>query len=207
MPPQNPNFPGELGSIPYSQIIGGPLNAAVEANAQASETAAKFIQDVGFQKDNSMSSGEKPVYVEFHYKKQVMDESSGQTTEKEFSLQVPFLLLVNVPYFEVSNVTIDFHVRLNSVEKYATSSKFNVESEVKGKQGWFTGNVKWRVSASYQRQKSQSQKIERTYDQNVHVVAEGVGPPKGVDTLFKVLEETITETPANGGGGGGGGGP
>lgn len=26
----NPNFPGELGSIPYSTIIGGPLNAAVE---------------------------------------------------------------------------------------------------------------------------------------------------------------------------------
>ncbi|MFP4217879.1 MAG: DUF2589 domain-containing protein [Salinarchaeum sp.] len=35
--------------MPYNSIIGGPLNAAVEADAEASQTAAKFIDDVGFQ--------------------------------------------------------------------------------------------------------------------------------------------------------------
>lgn len=109
-------------------------------------------------------------------------------------MRVPLLLLVNIPYFEVSRVTVDFNVKLNSVQTYATSSKFDIDSEVKGKQGWFTGNVKWKVSASYQKQKSQSQKIERTYDQSVHVEAESVEPPTGVTRVFDVLEETITET-------------
>lgn len=191
----NPNFPGELGSIPYETIIGGPLNAAVEANADASMTAAKFIQDVGFQEaDDGWESSRKPVYVTFSYKKTVIDDESGAESTKEFEMRVPLLLLVNIPYFEVSRVTVDFNVKLNSVQTYATSSKFDIDSEVKGKQGWFTGNVKWKVSASYQKQKSQSQKIERTYDQSVHVEAESVEPPTGVTRVFDVLEETITET-------------
>lgn len=191
----NPNFPGELGSIPYETIIGGPLNAAVEANADASMTAAKFIQDVGFQEaDDGWESSRKPVYVTFSYKKTVIDDESGAESTKEFEMRVPLLLLVNIPYFEVSRVTVDFNVKLNSVQTYATSSKFDIDSEVKGKQGWFTGNVKWKVSASYQKQRSQSQKIERTYDQSVHVEAESVEPPTGVTRVFDVLEETITET-------------
>ncbi|WP_049937508.1 DUF2589 domain-containing protein [Haloplanus natans] len=191
----NPNFPGELGSIPYGTIIGGPLNAAVEANADASMTAAKFIQDVGFQDAaDDWESSRKPVYVTFSYKKTVIDDESGAESTKEFEMRVPLLLLVNIPYFEVSRVTVDFNVKLNSVQTYATSSKFDIDSEVKGKQGWFTGNVKWKVSASYQKQKSQSQKIERTYDQSVHVEAESVEPPTGVTRVFDVLEETITET-------------
>jgi hypothetical protein len=191
----NPNFPGELGSIPYETIIGGPLNAAVEANADASMTAAKFIQDVGFQEaDDDWESSRKPVYVTFSYKKTVIDDESGAESTKEFEMRVPLLLLVNIPYFEVSRVTVDFNVKLNSVQTYATSSKFDIDSEVKGKQGWFTGNVKWKVSASYQKQRSQSQKIERTYDQSVHVEAESVEPPTGVTRVFDVLEGTITET-------------
>ena len=200
----NPNFPGELGSIPYGAVIGGPLNAAVEANAEASMTAAKFIQDVGFeQSDDGWESEDKPIYVTFHYKKEVVDPESGESSEEEFDLKIPLLLLLNIPYFEVSKVTIDFNVKLNSIEKFATSSKFNVESEVKGKQGWLTGNVKWRVGVSYQRQKSQSQKIERQYDQNVHVEALGVDPPEGVTRLFDILEGTITEGATGSSGGGG----
>lgn len=195
----NPNFPGELGSIPYSSIIGGPLNAAVEANADASMTAAKFIQDVGFQEaEDDWEATRRPVYVTFSYKKKVIDEESGEETTKEFEMKVPLLLLVNIPYFEVSNVTIDFNVKLNSVQTFESSSQFDVESEVKGKQGWFTGNVKWKVNASYQKQKSQSQKIERTYDQRVHVEAESVEPPTGVTRVFDVLEETISETASTG---------
>jgi hypothetical protein len=195
----NPNFPGELGSIPYSSIIGGPLNAAVEANADASMTAAKFIQDVGFEEaDDDWDASRRPVYVTFSYKKTVLDDTTGSETTKEFEMKVPLLLLVNIPYFEVSNVTVDFHVKLNSVQTYATSSQFDIESEVKGKQGWFTGNVKWKVSASYQKQKSQSQKIERTYDQQVHVAAESVEPPTGVTRVFDVLEETISESSSDG---------
>ncbi|MEF8825922.1 MAG: DUF2589 domain-containing protein [Halapricum sp.] len=192
----NPNFPGELGSIPYNTIIGGPLNAAVEANAEASMTAAKFIQDVGFQDTETSGdwdASKKPVYVTFSYKKEVIDDTSGSAETKEFEMRVPLLLLVSIPYFEVSNVTIDFNVKLNSVQKFATSNQFNVDSEVKGKQGWFTGNVKWKVSASYQRKSSRSQEVERTYDQSVHVEAESVEPPTGVERVFDVLEETITE--------------
>ncbi|MFB6162575.1 MAG: DUF2589 domain-containing protein [Halococcoides sp.] len=192
----NPNFPAELGSLPYESIIGGPLDAAVEANARASMTAAKFIQDVGFEEANNWNSGRKPVYVEFSYKKDVLDETTGEKTTKELKLRVPLLLLINIPYFEVSNVTIDFNVTLKSVQTYTTSSQFNVESTVKGKQGWLTGNVKWKVSASYQKKTSRSKSVQRSYDQTVHVEAKSVEPPSGVTRVFDILEQTITEKEA-----------
>lgn len=189
----NPNFPAELGNIPYESVIGGPLNAAVEANARASMTAAKFIQDVGF---TTVDGNEEPVMVTFEYEKQVIDDATGEETTERFRMTVPLLLLVHVPYFEVSQVTIDFHAKLNSIQKYSVSNKFNVDSSVKGKQGWFLGNVKWSVNVSYQRQAHRSQKIERTYDQKVHVEAESIDAPEGVKKLLGVLEETISEEEA-----------
>jgi len=194
----NPNFPGELGSIPYRDVIGGPLNAAVEANAEASMTAAKFIQDVGFEAATDGTSPEQPVYITFNYKKESID-ADGVSTQQEFNMKVPLLLLLHVPYFEVSNVTIDFHVKLNSIEKYATSDKFDINAEIKGKQGWFTGNIKWKVSTSYQRQSSHSQQVQRTYDQSVHVEAQSIDAPEGVTRLLDVLQQTITENTADGG--------
>lgn len=198
----NPNFPAELGNIPYESVIGGPLNAAVEANARASMTAAQFIRTVGFTTDDS--GNEVPVMVEFNYEKQVIDANGNETTER-FNMTVPLLLLTHVPYFEVDNVTIDFHAKLNSLQKYATSSEFAVDSSIKGKQGWLTGHVKFSVNVSYQRQSHRQQQIERTYDQQVHVEAGSIESPEGVKKLLGVLEETITEEPAGPGGGGGGG--
>jgi hypothetical protein len=204
----NPNFPAELGNIPYQSIIGGPLIAAVKANTDASEAAAQFIKDVGFTEGEN---GEKsPRMVEFSYEKEVIDEESGDSTLKSHTITIPFLLLTNVPYFEVEQVTVDFNVKLNSLQTYEVSDEFNLEVENKGKQGWFTGRTEWSVNSSYQRKSSRSQEVERTYDQQVHVQAGSVEAPEGVKKLLGVLEQTIVEVPegsaTNGGNGGNGAG-
>jgi len=189
----NPNFPAELGNIPYQSIIGGPLTAAVKANTDASEAAAQFIKEVGFTEDEN---GEKsPRMVEFSYEKEVIDEESGESTLKSHTITIPFLLLTNVPYFEVEQVTVDFNVKLNSIQTYEASDEFNLDVENKGKQGWFTGRTEWSVNSSYQRKTSRSQEVERTYDQQVHVEAGSVEAPEGVKKLLGVLEQTIVEVP------------
>lgn len=192
----NPNFPAELGSIPYEAVIGGPLNAAVEANAQASQVATQFISDVGFVTDEVEGTTE-PVMVTFSYEKTVVDDEGNESTES-FDLSVPLLLMLHVPYFEVEEVTIDFNVRLNSVQTFAASSKFNIDSSASGSVGFLFGRAKFSVNTSYQRQTSRGEKVERTYEQKVHVRAGSIEAPEGVKKLLGVLEEVITEEPQAG---------
>lgn len=192
---QEPNFPTEMGNIPYDEIIGAPLNAAVDANTRASETAADFIQDVAFEPSDGFSvfsDGRKPRYVTFNYKKDTVDDS-GNVSEEEFELRIPLLLLLHVPYFEVETVTIDFNVKLNSVRKRA------IEEDGGGGATLGAGLPFFTVSGSYKRTDKRSQTVERTYDQSVHVEAGSIEPPEGVTRLLDVLEQTITEDTGNGG--------
>jgi len=181
------DFPDELGNIPYSKIIGGPLNAAVEANAEASQTAADFIQDVGFTDGDGtgpFDDEREPVYVTFHYTKETRADEGGFSEEK-FEMKVPLLLLLHIPYFEVETVTVDFNVKLNSVEKKSTEQDIGVG-------GGFAGGGFF-VRGSYQRTDKHDQKVQRSYDQSVHVEAGSIEPPAGVTRVFDVLEQTITE--------------
>jgi hypothetical protein len=185
-----PDFPSEMKNIPYEEIIGGPLNAAVDANAEASRTAANFIQNVAFKSSDSgfsvFSDAKEPRYVTFNYHKQTTVDESGNPQEEEFELKVPLLLLLHVPYFEVSRVTIDFNVKLNSIHKRMVSESGGGGLSVPTP--WFS------VSGSYQRTDKRSEKIQRSYDQSVHVEAGSIEPPEGVTRILDVLEQTITET-------------
>ncbi len=189
---QEPNFPTEMGNIPYDEIIGAPLNAAVDANTRASETAADFILNVAFEEADDFSifsNAKEPVTVTFNYRKETVDEN-GDTQEEEFEMKVPLLLLLHVPYFEVEQVTIDFNVKLNSVRKRSIEE----DGGIGGGGGLFGGIGFFNVSGSYQKTDKRGQEIERTYDQQVHVEAGSIEPPEGVTRILDVLEQTITET-------------
>jgi hypothetical protein len=55
----------ELASLDFGNLIGGPLNAVITAQAKAAESTANFIKTVGFDADN------KPIYVDFKYPKEI----------------------------------------------------------------------------------------------------------------------------------------
>ena len=71
----------ELASIDFASMLGGPLIAAVNAQAQAAMSAVNFIKEVGFKK-LPVSAGEDgqdpenaqtgdPIYVTFKYPKEL----------------------------------------------------------------------------------------------------------------------------------------
>ena len=48
-----PNYGNEIASISLGSIIGGALNAIVEAQSQAANTTVEFIKSVGFTTDKA----------------------------------------------------------------------------------------------------------------------------------------------------------
>lgn len=65
-----PNLGQEISSINFGSIIGGSLNAIVEAQCQSANTTVSFIRNVGFYPRENGEIG-KPIYVSFQYDKEV----------------------------------------------------------------------------------------------------------------------------------------
>lgn len=66
----------ELSSLNFGAIIGGPLKAVVEAQAQAAHTTVDFVKSVGFEEGQPTEEGKssfsgKPIYVSFKYPKEI----------------------------------------------------------------------------------------------------------------------------------------
>lgn len=176
----NADFAAELGSIDFENLIGGPLNACVTAQANASLSTVNFIKEVGFTDDGELRM------VDFSYKKEVPDpDNPGSTLKEDVSLNVPFVSVLNVPSLRIENCTVDFNVKLNSVYTKDVSSEFGIDASASG--GW--GPVKFKVSASYKRSSSTGVRVEKEYTMGVKVVATNDQMPGGLEKVLGILSE------------------
>ena len=71
----------ELSSIDFKSMIGGPLSAVIEAQAEAALTTVNFIKSVGFKagedKGPEDTNTKEPIYVTFKYPKEVAPYQPG----------------------------------------------------------------------------------------------------------------------------------
>ncbi|MCU0335250.1 MAG: DUF2589 domain-containing protein [Chitinophagaceae bacterium] len=175
------NLVSELNNINFSKMIGGPLQAAIEAQTASAMATVNFINQVGFTVDES---GKKElVMVDFSHKRKDVN-ADGTPNDSETSIRVPLLAMLPIPSIRIETVDINFNVKLNSVETASTSDKLNVAAEVKG--GF--GPVSFKVSAAYQRQSSTGVKVEKEYSLNVKVRATQDEMPAGLEKILNMLQ-------------------
>jgi Protein of unknown function (DUF2589) len=130
-----------LTQLPFGNIIGGPMKAAIEAQAISARATVDFIREVGFTPavdnnalvDNDLLAVEsvgskkraKPEAsfgeirtVTFTYRtanEQTSGAPANTTTtnpDREVSLTVPLLTIVPIPYLRIDEMTIDFMVKI-----------------------------------------------------------------------------------------------
>ncbi len=185
----NADFAAELGSIEFDKLIGGPLDACVTAQANASLATVNFIKEVGFDRDGKL------IMVDFSHTRNSKnpnfgkeDAPAGTNTTDEYidediKLTVPFISTLNIPSLRIENCTIDFHVKLNSVYTRDVSDKLGIDASL----GFGWGPIKFNVSASYQRSSSTGIKVEKEYTMGVKVVATNDEMPAGLEKVLGVL--------------------
>ncbi|MDQ0592018.1 hypothetical protein QFZ37_000387 [Chryseobacterium ginsenosidimutans] len=193
----------ELNSLDFSVYIGGPLQAAVKAQQDASISQVNFIKEVGFiPATAAVSGGASAVpaqlrYVDFNYQKSVPNPlydptvtGSLPTKDANVSLKVPFLTMLTIPALRIDEITIDFNAKLNSVETQAVSSEFAGNASVSGK----IWKVKFNASASYKKTNSSTSTTEKSYTLGVHVRAVNDELPAGLARILDMLEDGIGST-------------
>jgi len=186
------DFAAELGSIDFATIIGGPLDACVKAQSNATISTVSFINEVGFETD---TSGTKKLRMaEFKYKKNVPNPeydpanpgTTSPTIQQDSEINVPFIALLNVPSFRIESCEVDFNVKLNSTYTKNVSSEFGINAGASG--GW--GPVKFKVDVSYKRSSSTGIKVEKEYSLGVKVRATNDEMPAGLEKVLGLLGST-----------------
>jgi hypothetical protein len=172
----------ELASLDFANLIGGPLNAVVEAQAKSAITTANFIREVGFDKEG------KVVDVDFTY-----NRKNDNGSDQEFTLTLPFLSMLPVPYITVQNAVIEFNAKITSTTETSSESNFSQQVDASaGGRFWFI-SAKVTSKTSYQRKSAHTDKEERTFDMHVRVEAQNQDMPAGTERILTLLENSITE--------------
>ncbi|AKT43564.1 DUF2589 domain-containing protein [Chondromyces crocatus] len=178
----------ELATLDFGNLIGGPLNAIVEAQARSAITTANFIREVGFDQDG------KVINVDFSYTRK---DDQGQ--DQDFTLTVPFITMLPIPYVTVESGTIEFNAKITSITESHSEQNFEqVVDASASTRAWFV-NASVQSKTSYQKKSSNSDKEERTFDMHVMVQVRNQDMPSGTERLLTLLENVIEEKQVTGG--------
>ena len=172
-----------LQSLPFGNIIGGPLVACVEAQAQAARTSWEFIQNVGLYTEGEEK---KTVNVSFQF---IKDGHMAQIT-------VPLLTIVPIPYIAINSIDINFKANISasaaSTETENSSSSADVKTSASARCFWARGSM----NASYSSKKDSSAtkdskySVEYTMDVAVHAGQDSM--PAGMAKVLEMLNNSIS---------------
>lgn len=195
-----------ISSLPFGQLIGGPLVAGIEAQAQAAKTTVDFILQIGFQpptgtedpfldsSDNEVSSPDigSVRMITFNY--QTTDANGTNTA----SITVPLLSVIPIPFFAIEEMTIDFMAKIT--ESVISNKKSNSTSLKKAsthaKAGWgpFSAGLKASYSNKHSSSASTTSKYQTELTMNIHARATQNDMPAGMAKVLEILAGIIQES-------------
>lgn len=177
----------DLKSLPLSDIIGAPVSAIVQAETQAAETAIRFIEKVGFQRDPDAPPNQTALdagrlrMVEFGYTK---PDENGEPAE--FIARIPLLALFPIPGIRVALAKIAFTAKITDVFTETSETQEDSDSMFTEPQTQFRGSV---VSAA-----SSSGTTSASYDLNIQLELEQTPVSAGMAKLLNMLDVAISDS-------------
>mmetsp|Transcript_32835 Transcript_32835/g.82448 ORF Transcript_32835/g.82448 Transcript_32835/m.82448 type:complete len:221 (+) Transcript_32835:337-999(+) len=186
-----------LQSANFKVLIGGPLQAIIEAQELSARNTFSFVKEVGFKPKSSMAMSPStsgggipggfshnssmnlgdPIFVDFTYSRFLNGE------DKACKMSIPFLVLVPIPNLRIHKLQISFNVRVHSSTKASGSSKSSGGSlDFWAGRASFTGQ-----SSSYEGEST------KTYSLSVKVRGIQAPMPGGMEKVMQVLDTLIKE--------------
>ena len=141
-PIQRGKYPsaGENFAHPLYQLIGAPLLALVQAESQAAQATAEFIQQIGFTTAPDTSASQDTTDTQ---NRPTEFDSLGTLRMAKFSnemqgadgklrkvnVQVPLLSLVPIPALQIKDAELEFYVRIVDFSKGTAGIKLGSQTD------------------------------------------------------------------------------
>jgi hypothetical protein len=178
-----------LQAIPFSSLIGGPLEACIKAQAAAAKTSYEFIKEVGLTID-PVTGEKKAINVTFQY------NNNGKLT----TLVVPLIILVPIPYLAINTVDIEFLANISAASSSSSETTSDTELGVDVSAdaalvyGPFALKVKAKANySSKQHSKATSDsRYSVEYTMGVKVSGGQADMPAGLATVLNILQGSVT---------------
>lgn len=185
-----PDVTQQLGAIPFGNLIGGPMTAAVEAQARAAGTSYDFIRSVGFDDEGNLIS----VPLKFN-RQSVNDDGESETTA--IAIEVPLLTLLPIPYLRIDHMTIDFTANLSDTSSAEDTSSDSRNASVGVEAGarylFFTAKLNASYSSKKESTSTKNSRYSVEYNMNVNVHAVQDDMPAGMAKVLNLLLENIPD--------------
>ena len=157
-----------LHSIPFGNIIGGPLAACVHAQAEASQTTLNFIRGFTMADSGIDVDGAEPVTVTFSF---VMN---GVPT----LMTLPLMTLVSIPYMRIEHVNLSFTADIMACSNEKMEARY--------------------ASEGYKRTEESEKSVSVQSKMGIHVRATTSDMPSGMARMLDffannlIIQETLT---------------
>ena len=157
-----------LNSIPFGNIIGGPLAACVQAQAEAAQTTLDYIRGFTMTELHLDVEGAEPITVSFSF---IMEGVPTRMT-------VPLMTIVPIPYMRIEHVDLSFTADITACDNEKMEAKF--------------------ASEGYQSIEEDEKSVSMQSKMGVHVRASTGDIPSGMAKMLDffannlVVQETLT---------------
>lgn len=205
------NMAAQFKGLPMGDLIGGPLNAACDAQVRLAMATADFIRLVGFNppgdpKGDLWSGGTRTAKFSFD-RPVLVDPGKPATTDdkgaivaqarapviasERVELEVPVLALVKIPSLSITTVDVTFDMEVKSSEssKESTDASASLDAEMKFGWGVFSGTV--RVHGSVATHKENTRSSDNSAKYHVEVHAQDNGMPEGLARVLDILAQSV----------------
>ena len=182
----------ELQSLPFHQIIGAPLLALFQGQAQAAQATAEFIDRIGFKKKENTNT-ESPEnedelgdlrMITFNFQR--ADADGVLQTHK---MEIPLLSIVPIPAIEIKNADLEFNIKVTDIQSEKISTSLSSEGGEEG--DWLsTDRVQFRAAMGrMETSVSDQRSVDLQMKVKINVQQADIAP--GMAHLYRLMDQSF----------------
>lgn len=179
----------QFGALPMAALLGGPLQAACNAQLQLANATANFVKTVGLtrKEPNNPNSELVARTVEFKYK-QAKEDGSGF---ENMVIETPLLSIVKVPNLSISSMDISFDMEVKTTDEHKDSSDTSGEMNASGSYGFLFFKTSVNIKGSVSSHQENTRRTDTTAKYHVELHARDAGQSEGLSRILDIMYAAI----------------
>lgn len=186
--------PGLTGSVinalPIDRMIGGPLQAMVSAQIQASRSYANFLTTVCFR---NVKDGDQEYQVakniQFEYDETILDHEGNFKAVHRKTMRIPLMAAITHPNICIEEGSVDFEMEVSQAEEEHKATEG--EAALEAQAGWGPFSVKIHGKVSHKSEQTRNTDTRSKY--SIHTLIKRQGPPEGLMRVIDFLTDAATK--------------
>lgn len=171
-----------INALPLDRMIGGPLQAMVNAQIQASRAYAEFLMTVCIKNN-------KAINVQFEYDETLVDGEGNLMGTQTKTMRIPLMAAITHPNICIEEGSIDFELEVSQSEE--AHSETEAEGGFEAKIGWGPFSVSMHGKVSHKDE--QTRKTDTRAKYSIHTAIKRQGPPEALNRVIDFLTDAATK--------------